>query len=102
LVEKPGRCPEHARQAERARGTFAQRGYRKGHKKFRRLVLERDPVCVICRSALSVIADHYPLGRDELVEQGLNPDDPRYGRGLCRSCDSKQTAARQPGGFNAA
>jgi 5-methylcytosine-specific restriction protein A len=63
-------------------------------------VLERDVVCVLCRSALAVIADHYPLGRDELVEQGLDPDDPQYGRGLCRSCDSSQTAERQPGGWN--
>ena len=32
---------------------------------------------------------------------GLNPNDPRYGRGLCGSCDSAQTAIRQPGGWNA-
>lgn len=101
LVEQPGRCAEHRSAAEKRRGTFAQRGYRKGHQRFRKAVLARDPVCVICKAALSVIADHYPLGRDELVAQGLNPDDPKYGRGLCRSCDSRQTAARQPGGWNA-
>lgn len=71
------------------------------HKNFRAQVLARDPICVICDLAPSVIADHYPLGRDELIARGLNPDDPDAGRGLCKRCDSRQTAHRQPGGWNA-
>lgn len=102
IVEQPGRCTEHAREAEQRRGTFRQRGYGQRHRKrFRPGVLNRDVVCVLCCSALAVIADHYPLSRAELVAAGLDPDDPQYGRGLCRSCDSRQTSQRQPGGFNA-
>jgi len=36
-----------------------------------------------------------------LISQGLNPDDPKYGRGLCSPCHSKETAEHQPGGWNA-
>jgi 5-methylcytosine-specific restriction protein A len=47
-----------------------------------------------------VHADHWPLSRRELVEQGLDPDDPKHGRGLCTSCHSRSTAREQPGGWN--
>lgn len=97
-----GRCPEHQRAADQARGTAAQRGYGRQHRiRFRAKVLARDPVCVICRQEPSVVADHYPMDRRELVAKGLNPNDPQYGRGLCKPCDSRQTAERQPGGWNA-
>jgi 5-methylcytosine-specific restriction protein A len=48
-----------------------------------------------------VHADHWPLSRRELTEQGLDPDDPRHGRGLCARCHSSETARHQPGGWNA-
>lgn len=95
-----GRCSEHKAQAEQHRGNFRQRGYGKGHQRFRRAVISRDVICRICRAALATVADHYPDGRNELIAKGLDPDDPRYGRGLCKTCDSTQTAQRQPGGFN--
>jgi 5-methylcytosine-specific restriction enzyme A len=50
---------------------------------------------------VSVVADHYPLSRRELIDQGLDPDDPGRGRGLCKRCHDTETAQRQPGGFNA-
>lgn len=56
-------------------------------------------MCVLCGKAPSVVADHWPLSRRELVARGLDPNDPRYGRGLCADCDRAQTARRQPGGW---
>jgi 5-methylcytosine-specific restriction protein A len=97
-----GKCEDCRAKAEKRRGTSAQRGYgTTHHRRFRAAVLERDPVCVRCRQAPSVHADHHPLGRRELTEQGLDPDDPKYGRGLCPPCHSSETAAHQPGGWHA-
>lgn len=105
-VTEGGRCDNHQRQAERTRGSAARRGYGKKHRqRFRRLVLERDICCVLCRNAgkwtLATVADHWPLSRRELEERGLDPDDPEHGRGLCHDCHSRETARNQPGGFNA-
>jgi 5-methylcytosine-specific restriction protein A len=98
-----GRCPPCAGEADRARGTASQRGYTSsGHRSFRRAVLRRDPVCVACRAAPSTVADHYPASRRELVDAGLDPDNPARGRGLCASCHGRATAANpgQRGGWN--
>jgi 5-methylcytosine-specific restriction protein A len=96
-----GRCEDHQRQAEQRRGTARQRGYGKGHEtRFRPGVLAKDPVCVLCRKAPSVHADHWPLSRRELIDARLDPDDPKHGRGLCGPCHSAETAQHQPGGWN--
>ena len=96
-----GRCPAHERQAQRARGTSSQRGYTsRGHATFRAAVLQRDPICVACNLAPSTVADHYPHTRRELVELGLNPNDPSRGRGLCKRCHDKHTAQTSPGGWH--
>ncbi|MEV8395588.1 MULTISPECIES: holin [unclassified Streptomyces] len=96
-----GRCPDCRRDADRVRGGARQRGYGREHEtRFRVGVLARDPVCVLCRQAPSVHADHYPLDRRALVAAGLDPDDPRHGRGLCGPCHSSETAREQPGGWN--
>ena len=62
------------------------------------------PGCGSCSGtpcgALSTEADHYPLSRRELVEQGLNPNLAEHGRGLCKPCHSSHTAQAQPGGWN--
>jgi len=58
-------------------------------------------VCVLCNEALSTVADHWPLSRRELSARGMDPDDPQYGRGLCDHCHNQETAANQPGGWNA-
>lgn len=88
-------CATHYRQADRRRGTSTQRGYGKAHRTlFRPAVLERDPICVMpdC-DAPATEADHYPLTRRELVAKGLDPDDPKHGRGLCKRCHSRHTAS---------
>lgn len=105
-----GRCDTHQRDADLARGTATQRGYTsRGHQRFRRTVLRRDPACVctdmnhghpaLC-GARSTVADHWPRSRRQLVDAGANPDDPAHGRGLCKPCHDRRTAADQPGGWN--
>jgi 5-methylcytosine-specific restriction protein A len=99
---KHSRCPKHRADADRARGTSAERGYTsRGHKAFRAAVLARDPICVICNTALATVADHYPISRRDLVEFGMNPNDPDRGRGTCFVCHSRETAKHQPGGWHA-
>lgn len=106
-----GRCDDHKRAAERARGSAAARGYGHQHEvRFRVGVLGRYPTCQCATKghghpgqcgARSTVADHHPLSRRQLVRFGLDPNDPRHGRGLCKPCHDKHTAAAQPGGFNA-
>ncbi|KUN34932.1 holin [Streptomyces longwoodensis] len=105
-----GRCAQHRQQAEQQRGTARQRGYDSDHEqRFRRPVLQRDPTCVCtderhghgspCGQP-SKHADHHPLDRRALTAAGLDPNDPRHGRGLCGPCHSRSTAREQPGGWN--
>lgn len=97
---RSGRCPEHERAAERRRGKTAQRGYSGQHvRRFRRGVLDRDVLCVVCRSAPASEADHWPKDRRQLEAEGLDPNDPQYGRGTCKPCHSSETARYQPGGW---
>lgn len=101
-LARTGRCERCDRTADRARGTSHQRGYGStGHQRFRAAVLRRDPVCQIpgCTQP-STDADHWPRGRDELIRLRLDPNDPRYGRGLCATDHKRETAKHQPGGFN--
>ncbi|TXS35732.1 holin [Streptomyces sp. or43] len=109
-TDQGSRCTEHRREAERKRGTAQQRGYGGQHRtRFRPAVLARDPNCactdpshghaVPCGQP-SVHADHWPRSRRELTAQGLDPNDPQHGRGLCPPCHSSETAANQPGGWN--
>ena len=95
-------CPECKAKSDRARGTSTQRGYGRQHRsRFREGVLARDPICVICRAQPATVADHWPLSRRELVERGLDADDPQYGRGLCKQDHDRETARNQPGGWHA-
>ena len=97
-----GRCRTCRDQADRARGTATERGYKsRGHTRFRRAVLRRDPVCVLCDLRIATVADHWPISRRELVAAGLNPNDPARGRGLCKDCHDRETAKHQPGGWAA-
>lgn len=93
-----------AHQVDQARGTSTQRGYDRTHAtQFRAAVLGRDPVCVHpdgCRQP-STHADHWPRSRRTLARRGLDPNDPRYGRGLCAGHHNAETARHQPGGWNA-
>ena len=105
-----GRCDECKTKAEQQRGTARQRGYGYRHEtRFRPGVLTKDPLCVCVDAghghggqqclAPSTVADHYPHERVELIEMGLDPDDPVHGRGLCSSCHNKKTSATRPGGW---
>lgn len=110
-AERGGRCLDCYRKAEGERGTSAARGYSgKRWKSARKTTLRRDPVCT-CEAEdhghepgrclhLSNVADHFPESRKELLARGvLDPDDPKFLRGLCRSCHSRETARNQPGGW---
>lgn len=102
LTAGSGRCAEHEQAASRARGSSTQRGYGPRWRAARAKTLARDPVCVLCRSAPSNTADHWPRSRHELEAAGVgNPDAPEFMRGLCRPCHSRETAKHQPGGWNA-
>lgn len=96
-----GRCPTHRREADKARGSSRDRGYNTpGHQAFRTAVLTRDPICVLCGTAFSTVADHYPRSRKELLALGLDPNNPDAGRGLCKPCHDTSTSANQPGGWH--
>lgn len=98
-----GMCSECKRKAEQARGSSHARGYDQVHQAtFREGVLARHPLCQAdgCTER-STDADHWPLSRRELVDLGLDPNDPQHGRGLCHSHHSQETAKHQPGGWNA-
>ena len=109
-TDQGGRCPDHRRQAEAKRGSARQRGYGREHEqRFRPGVLAKHPACVCTEQShghgtpcgqQSKHADHWPLDRRELVARGLDPNDPKHGRGLCQPCHSKATAEAQPGGIN--
>jgi 5-methylcytosine-specific restriction enzyme A len=96
-----GRCPVHEQAADKARGNATKRGYGSRHRlTFRAKVLKRNPICVLCHAAPSTDADHHPVDRRTLELRGEDPDDPKHGRGLCKSCHSSETAIHQPGGSN--
>jgi 5-methylcytosine-specific restriction protein A len=97
-----GKCDGCQAKAEQQRGTSTQRGY--GHKHrtlFRPRVLARaNYICELCQRNVATVADHHPLSRRELVDAGMNPNDPRHGRALCKPCHDRETAVNQPGGWN--
>ena len=109
-TDQGGKCPSCRREAEQSRGSARQRGYGGRHEtRFRPAVLARHPRCVCTEDGHghdgpcgqpSIHADHWPLSRRALVQQGLDPDDPRHGRGLCPPCHSSETAQHQPGGWH--
>lgn len=106
-----GRCTGCAAEAEQVRGNRHQRGYGHRHEtRFRRGVLAKHLMCVCTDEGHdghgtqclvpSTVADHWPRDRRELVRLGLDPNDPQYGRGLCKACHDQHTATEQPGGWN--
>lgn len=108
LTYRGGRCDDCRAEAERARGTAAQRGYGTAHRdQFRSAVLARDPACV-CTDVghghgepcgrPSRHADHWPVDKRTLIARGVDSHDPKHGRGLCPGCHNRSTAVDQPGG----
>jgi 5-methylcytosine-specific restriction protein A len=95
------RCDQHRKVANQQHWAQTRAYNTKGHRiRFRPGVLAKDPICVLCHVAQATDADHYPLSRQDLLEQGLDADDPQYGRGLCSTCHKQQTSQHQPGGWN--
>ena len=101
LHQGTGQCPACTAQGDRGRRPQGNPYTTRGHRSFRRAVLDRDPICVVCGIAVATVADHYPVERRDLVAQGLDPNDPARGRGLCATCHARTTAQRTPGGWNA-
>ncbi len=99
-ITEGGRCASCLRKGEQQRRPDGNPYATAGHRRFRAAVLERDPICVLCRLAVARVADHWPVERRDLVAQGLDPNDPDRGRGLCAECHNKHTAATSPGGWN--
>lgn len=102
IVPLSGRCDEHQREYVNAsaRRRPSGRYNTAGHARFRRYVLAHDPVCVLCRKALSTVADHYPTSKRDLLATGQDANDPKHGRGLCKRCHDMETARHQPGGWH--
>ncbi len=100
-ITEGGRCGTCRSKAEQVRGSASQRGYNsRSHRiRFRQGVLSKHPFCVLCGS-VATVADHHPLSRRELEAQGLDPNDPERGRGLCKPCHDRETSTHQPGGWN--
>lgn len=105
-----GRCTNHTKAADRARGTAAGRGYgSRWATVYRPACLRRDPLCTCtsttpehgCRCvAQSTVADHWPTSRRDLVAQGVSdPDAVHRLRGVCKPCHDAHTADAQPGGW---
>lgn len=86
-----GRCALHRQQHERYREKVADRGYGGRHRRWRALILAREPLCRDCGKP-STDADHIiplSMGGDWSLENGA---------GRCHSCHSRKTAreARDP------
>lgn len=110
LHQGTGRCPACRTRADKQRRPKGNPYASAGHLAFRRDVLAANPRCVCpgdCGKhvgwcgAVSTVADHHPLERVELIDAGMDPDDPVHGRGVCVPCHSGKTARTRPGGWHA-
>lgn len=101
IPQGQGKCGPCRAQADAARRPHGNPYSTAGHLAFRAAVLHRDPICVLCDIRVATVADHYPEERAQLVEMGLDPNDPERGRGLCKQCHDEHTAKTSPGGWNA-
>ena len=61
-------------------------GYGRQHEKWRKVILSRDPICVMCKKARATQADHImPITRGGSQWSYDN------GQGLCHQCHSRKT-----------
>ena len=82
------------------RATPHARGYGAKWRKRRAAYLAEHPTCSLCPGP-SQVPDHFPRSRKELLDQGVDdPDLPCFLRPLCERCHNRETATRQPGGWN--
>jgi 5-methylcytosine-specific restriction protein A len=78
-------CPVHAPLRDALRGRPAARGYGLHHQRWRRMILNRSPLCAHC-GAPATVADHIvPLraGGEWTLDNG---------QGLCLSCHNAKAA----------
>ena len=82
---------------DKARGSAAKRGYDRYHRRWRTVILARDPLCVVCKAKGLIVsstdADHIiPLSRGGARFSIEN------GQGLCAFHHGMKTAT-EDGGF---
>jgi 5-methylcytosine-specific restriction protein A len=91
-----GRCETHARQKDRARGSFRERGYNARWSRLSLAYRRAHPLCVLCLEAGRTVAaecvDHL-----QPISQGGDMFDETNLRSLCWACHSRITieAARR-------
>ena len=81
---RKGRCSAHARPQTYGRG----RSFIPGWSSIRKAVLARYPICRICTSAPSNVADHIIP-----VAEGGTPYDPSNLQGICEACSRRKSGA---------
>jgi 5-methylcytosine-specific restriction protein A len=94
LAEYRGRCREHMRRAERARGTTIERGYDGDWRRLRIAKLRADPICEIRTHCLGMIATEV----DHIIPIRVRPDlrlDWSNLNSACTPCHSAKTRREQ-------
>lgn len=93
LTERPGRCPECRREADRRlKGRHTWRDYGPRHQRLRRQLLREQPTCQACKTAPATIADHViPLRNGGRTERANL-------QALCAPCHNRKTARENHAG----
>jgi len=87
-------CRGKARSSPSTRAAHQRHYHTTAHRRWRAIILERDPVCKHCHNALSTEADH-------ILTWWNQPDpyayalDPRNGQGLCKVCHNQKSRKEQ-------
>lgn len=92
-----GKCDIHRQEADRARGTAAQRGYNYKWARTRGRYLQLHPTCEQSGCDAAATDVHHIDGRGP---GGVNGHQHSNLRALCKSHHSALTAREQPGGWN--
>jgi len=89
--EAAKRRPAEAKEYDRRRGTSAYRGYDSRWRKLAKMILNRDPVCMVpsCWSASEEV-DHIIPKREGGLDLMSNL------QGLCKTCHSRKTRRENP------
>ena len=84
-------CPSHARRhlSDQLRGGSSARGLGARQRRWRLIILARDPLCRGCQRELSAHADHI------IPRKGVEDWSEENGQGLCAACHSYKTAVEQ-------
>ena len=85
-----GLCVRHAVEADRSRGTAAERGYDAAWQRLRARVAAEEPYCRLCLAAgRRTPTEHI----DHIKPKAAGGTDDRDNlRGLCRTCHNRRTA----------